>query len=421
MEQKVKNFLSRAWDIVKTLLFWLFVACIVGVICGVVGGLFHLALNGVTALRQDHWWLVFLLPLAGLVIVWTYRVCGMENDSGTNQIIASVRGETEPPLRLAPLIFLGTVLTHLTGGSAGREGAALQIGGSLAAGVGRLLRLNQKGRSVLVMCGMSGLFAALFGTPLTAAVFSIEVVSVGAFQYSALFPCLLSAYTAAGIARAMGIEPESYHLMGLPELGPVTLVQVGIVGILCALLAILFCVVMHSCAHLYKKWLPNQYVRVIVGGLLIICLTLLEGSGDYNGAGGHIIESALVGNVNVPWAFLLKMIFTALTLGAGYRGGEIVPTFFVGATFGCAVAPLLGLDPAFGAAIGMIALFCGVVNCPIASIFLSVELFGSSAVLFFALACALSYLFSGRYSLYSSQQIVYTKLESGFIEKKKEH
>ena len=412
----MKHRLLRGGETAKTLLFWLVMAGIVGIVCGAAGGLFHIAVDEATQLRENLPWLIYLLPFSGLVIVWIYRAGGMENDSGTNQIIASVRGGTRPPLKLAPLIFLGSVITHLFGGSAGREGAALQIGGSLASGIGRLFKLGERSMNVIVMCGMSGLFSALFGTPITAAVFSMEVVSVGIFHYSALFPGLLSAYVATGITRLMGIEPEAYLLMGAPEPGWLPMVQVGVLSIVCALLSILFCVIMHNSAHLYKKYLPNQYWRVLVGGILVVLFTLLEGSGDYNGAGGHMIEHALAGHINVPWAFLFKMVFTALTLGAGYRGGEIVPTFFVGATFGCAVAPLLGLDPAFGAAIGMIALFCGVVNCPLASVLLSVELFGSSGILFFALACALSYLVSGKFSLYSSQKIVYSKLEPRFID-----
>lgn len=399
-----------------TLLRWLLVSGLTGVVCGLVGAAFYYVISFVTAARQAHGWFLFLMPLAGLLIVWSYRTLGLENDSGTNQIIASVRSGEKPPLRLMLLIFVSTALTHLTGGSAGREGAALQIGGSLAASLGRLLRLSERNMNLIVMCGMSAVFTALFGTPLSATVFSLEVVSVGIVHYSALFPCLLSSLTATGITRLLGIHPEGYTLMGGPVMDWASLLRTGILAAACALLSMAFCVLMHKSAHLYKKHIPNQYLRVLVGAAAVILLTLLEGSGDYNGAGGHIIESALVGNVNVPWAFLLKMLFTALTLGAGFRGGEIVPTFFVGATFGCAAAPLLGLDPAFGAAISMIALFCGVTNCPLASIFLSIELFGSSHLLFFALACALSYLLSGKFSLYSAQKIVYSKLEPRFID-----
>lgn len=398
-----------------TLLRWLLVSGLTGVACGLVGAAFYYVVSFVTAARQAHGWLLFCLPLAGLFIVWSYRVLGMENDSGTNQIIASVRSGEKPPLRLALLIFVSTALTHLTGGSAGREGAALQIGGSVAASIGRLLRLGERNMNLIVMCGMSAVFTALFGTPLSATVFSLEVVSVGIVHYSALFPCLLASLVTTGVTRLLGVHPEGYVLMGGPALDWQFMLRTGLLAIACALLSMAFCVLMHKTNHLYKKYLPNQYLRVLAGAAILIVLTLLVGSRDYNGAGGDIIEAALAGHA-VPYAFLLKMLFTAVTLGAGFRGGEIVPTFFVGATFGCAAAPLLGLDPAFGGAIGMIALFCGVTNCPLASIFLSIELFGSSHVLFFALACALSYLLSGKFSLYSAQKLVYSKLEPRFID-----
>ena len=396
----------------KALGRWLALAGLTGLACGLAGAAFTWTVGWSTALRGAHPWLLFCMPLAGLVIVWAYRAAGMENDSGTNQIIASVRGGERPPVRLAPLIFLGSVLTHLTGGSAGREGAALQIGGSISAGLGRLLRLGDRNLNTIIQCGMAGLFSALFGTPLTATVFALEVVNVGHFRYAALFPCLLSSLVANSIPRLLGLPAEAYHLGSLPELGPMPLLQCGSLSILAALVSIAFCVLMHRTARLYKKYIPNQNARVLAGAALVIALTLVEGSGDYNGAGGHIIELAVEGHVHVPWAFAWKILFTALTLGAGFRGGEIVPTLFIGSTFGCAAAPLLGLEPSFGAAVGMIALFCGVTNCPLASILLSVELFGSGALPFFALACALAFLLSGRFSLYSSQNIVYSKLEA---------
>ncbi len=415
MGERLKQYRARSLPVLQALVRWLLLAGLTGLVCGAVGGGFHYAIHGASELRTHQPWLLYLLPVAGLVIVWSYRTFDMKNDSGTNQIIASVRSGERPRLRLAALIFVSSALTHLAGGSAGREGAALQIGGSLSATLGRLFRLNERNMNMVVMCGMSGLFSALFGTPITAAVFSMEVVSVGIFHYSALFPGLLSALVATGVTRLMGISPTVYTLLGTPKAEVVPLLQVGGLAILCALLAILFCVVMHQAAHWYQKLLPNQYLRVVVGGVLVIAVTLLLGTRDYNGAGEHVIAAALMGQA-VPWAFAAKLVLTALTLGAGYRGGEIVPTLFVGATFGCVVGPLLGLDPAFAAAIAMIALFCGVVNCPLASILLSVELFGSDGLIFFALACALSYLLSGKFSLYSSQKIVYSKLEPRFID-----
>ena len=412
MLNKLKKYFRAALPSVRALFQWLGLAALTGLACGLAGAAFAWCVVRVTALRAAHPWLLFCMPLAGLLIVWSYRVCDMENDSGTNQIIASVRGHGRPPVRLAPLIFLGSVLTHLTGGSAGREGAALQIGGSISAGFGRLLRLKEENVNTVIQCGMAGLFSALFGTPLTATVFALEVVDVGHLQYAALFPSLLTALIANAIPRLLGLPGESYHLLGLPELGPVSMLQCGALAVLAALVSIAFCVLMHETGHLYKKYIPNQYLRALAGAALVIVLTLVEGSGDYNGAGGSIIELAVEGEVRVPWAFLLKMVFTALTLGAGFRGGEIVPTLFIGSTFGCVAGPLLGLDPAFGAAIAMIALFCGVVNCPISSIFLAIELFGGNGLPFFALACALSFLLSGNHSLYSSQNIIFSKLEA---------
>lgn len=412
MGERLKNQIREVLPSVLALLRWLVLAGLTGLACGLAGAAFSWCVAKVTALRGDFPWLLFFLPAGGLAIVFCYRITGMENDSGTNQIIASVRGGARPPLRLAPLIFLGSVLTHLTGGSAGREGAALQIGGSLAAGIGRLLRVDEKNTNTLIQSGMAGLFAALFGTPVAAAVFSLEVVNVGHFRFAALFPCLLSALIAGAVPQALGLPGEGYLLSGAPEAAVLPLVQTGVLAVAAAVLSILFCLLMHGTGRAYKKYLPNPCLRILAGAGLVILLTLLEGSGDYNGAGGQIIEHAVEGRVEVPWAFALKMLFTALTLGAGFKGGEIVPTLFIGSTFGCAAAPLLGLEPSFGAAVGMIALFCGVTNCPLASILLSVELFGSGALPFFALACALAFLLSGRFSLYSSQKIVYSKLEA---------
>lgn len=412
MLEKLRQKLLHALPTLRALGRWLGLAGLAGAACGLAGAAFTWCVAQAAALRAAHPWLLFAMPLAGLAIVWSYRAAGMENDSGTNQIIASVRGGERPPVRLAPLIFLGSVLTHLTGGSAGREGAALQIGGSISAGIGRLLRLGDRNVNTIIQCGMAGLFSALFGTPLTATVFALEVVNVGHFRYAALFPCLLSALTANAIPRLLGLPGETYRLSGLPDLGFVPMLRCGALAILAALVSIAFCALMHEAGRLYQKYIPNQYLRALAGAAFVILLTVIEGSGDYNGAGGHIIELAVEGQIHVPWAFLWKMLFTALTLGAGFRGGEIVPTLFIGSTFGCAAGPLLGLDPAFGAAVSMIALFCGVVNCPMASIFLAIELFGGEGVLFFALSCALSFLVSGQYSLYSSQNIVYSKLEA---------
>ena len=391
---------------------WLLYSCLIGVIVGLVAVAFHLGIELATELRGEHPGIIWLLPLAGPAIVLLYRVCGMEKDRGTNLVLVAVRDAERLKLRTAPLIFLSTILTHLVGGSAGREGAALQLGASLSACLGRLLRLDEKDKRIVTMCGMAAAFSALFGTPITAAVFAMEVVTVGRMYYAAMVPCMLSSYAAALVAHGFDLHNvHGYPIHDALGLEPLPVLQVALLGVLCALLSIFFCTAMHAAPRLYARYLPDPLLRGLAGGILVLALTLLVGEQTYNGAGDGVIRSMLAGET-IPEAFLLKILFTALTLGAGFRGGEIVPALFIGSTLGCAAAPLFGLDPAFGAAVSMIALFCGVVNCPLASIFLSIELFGGEGLLFFALACSLSFLLSGRYSLYSSQNIIYSKLDA---------
>lgn len=393
---------------------WLIFGAITGVVCGLVGAAFHLSIDWVTATRQSHDWLIFLLPFAGLLIVFTYRRAGLAQDPGTNLVLASIQSKQHIPIRMAPLIFFGTIITHLCGGSSGREGAALQIGGSIGEALGRLFRLRDTDINIIVICGMSAVFASLFGTPIAATVFSMEVISVGVIHYSAFVPCIVSASIAYGIIQTCGIGGVAFPQIYPPELSVFLFLKVILLAMVCGVVSILFCVVIHQAGHLYKKLLPNDYGRIFAGGCLVAALTLLTGTRAYNGQGSDMLLLSMTGACPT-FAFLLKILFTALTLGAGFKGGEIVPALFVGAALGNVAAPLLGLDPAFGAAIGMIALFCSVVNCPLASMMLSVELFGHHSALLFCIACAVSYVFSGYYGLYSSQKIMYDKLHPHYI------
>ena len=395
---------------------WLLFACLIGGIMGVVGSGFHYAIDWGTSLRQAHRWLVCLLPVAGLLIVASYHVTRMEDDRGTEFVLASVREGKPLRFRTAPLIFLGTVFTHLTGGSAGREGAALQLGGCISGSLGRIMKLDAKDERVITMCGMAAGFSALFGTPLSAAVFAMEVESIGVMYYAALVPCVLSALIANLISSLLGVASTAYTLETVPGFSPVVFLQVIGLGVLCGALASLFCRAMRLGGRLYGK-LSNPYLRIALGGVLVAALSLLEGSGDYNGAGMQVIAAALTGSA-VPWAFVLKILFTVFTLGAGFKGGEIVPCFFVGATFGCVVAPLMGMDAGFGAALGLVAVFCGVTNSPMTSILLGYELFGGQGVALMALCAAVSYLLSGYSGLYKEQKIMYSKTSTTFIDRK---
>ncbi len=386
---------------------WTACALVIGLTCGALGAAFHHGVELAAALFGRFAWMLYLLPLLGLVIVWMYRAAGVTKDRGTNLVLSSMRAGEPASFRAAPLIFAATCLTHLGGGSSGREGAALQIGAGVASVVSRVLRFRGQDARTATRCGMAGLFSAVFGTPVTAAVFCVEVCSVGRLNHAALYPCLLSSLAAWEISSLLGGHAVRFTLTGMPEVSGVSVAQVLLLTILCALCSILFLRVLHGAEHLLQR-IRNPYLRVAAGGAAIVLLTLLVGR-DYNGAGMGIVERAVAGSA-VPWAFLLKILFTALTIGSGFKGGEIVPTFFIGATFGCAVGPLLGLEPGFAAAVGLVALFCCVVNCPLASIFLAAELFGGEGLTFFALACALGYIMSGYASLYGEQRILHSKL-----------
>ncbi len=414
-EAEAHNYIA----LIKAFAKWVLIASLVGIVVGLVGVAFHHALSFATEFRTENRVIIFAMPVAGLIIVAIYKLLGMSNDPGTNCIIKGARGEEKVSLKLAPLIFAATFLTHLTGGSAGREGAALQIGGSLASPVGKILKLDKQDTSTLIMCGMAAGFSALFGTPIAAAVFAVEVVIVAAAQYSALVPCMISGIAASVVARIFSVKPESFIVQGIPALdgnSGLDLVRVAVLGIGCAAVSILFCVTIKAAKRTFVKYIKNDFVQVLVGSGIVILLTVLLGTTDYNGAGMDVIERAFSGEAS-PVAFLLKIAFTALTLGAGFKGGEIVPSFFTGATFGCVFGGLLGLDPSFGAAVGLLAVFCGVTNCPFATIILSIELFGAGGLAYYALAIAVSYMLSGYWGLYSAQRFGQSKLKPvGYVE-----
>ena len=391
---------------------WLALGALIGAVGGFVGSLFHIGVNYATSERLNYPWILYLLPLAGLVIVWLYKAAGVWG-KGTNAVIESVHFGKDVPVQLVPVIFLATVFTHLCGGSAGREGAALQIGGGIGHETGKLLHLGEKDLPLATLCGMAGVFSALFGTPLTATVFALEVISVGVLYYAGLVPCITSAMVGYLVSVAMGVPPTRFTVTA-PALSAWTMVLVLALGIGCAVVSILFCQGLHGTERLAEKYLKNPWLRAVVGGCIVIALTKLVGTGDYNGAGMDVIERAVAGEA-AGWAWVLKLLFTAVTIGFGFKGGEVVPSFFVGATFGCVAGSLLGLPPGFAAAVGLVAVFCGAVNCPIASVILSIELFGSGGLLYFAMACAVSYLLSGYCGLYSSQTILYSKLRAEFI------
>lgn len=400
--------LNHPEDYIKTFLKWGILGIIMGCLGGLMGAGFHHVLHFVTHIRLENTWLIFLLPAGGLLSVSIYRLFGMQGNRGTNEIIdATLDGKPVSPM-VAPSIFLATAITHFFGGSAGREGAALQLGGSTASLLAKLLKLKDEERTVLIMSGMSAVFAGLFGTPLTATLFCMEFESVGTVFSPALLPCFLSAFVASRISALLGVHAETYMLNTIL---PITLGNSWkflILALLVSFLGIAMCWVFHKAEHLAAHYLPNTFIRIAVGGAMVMVLTLLVGDHRYNGAGMDMALAAVAGNADW-YSFLLKMLFTAVTLSAGFKGGEIVPTFCIGATFGCLLGGILGLDPGMAAALGLIGLFCCATNSPVASIILSIEMFGGTNLYLFALICVICFVMSGNSGLYASQIIQFSK------------
>ncbi len=410
----MKNIFKNPLDYFHFFFKWLIFSVFVGILGGIVGALFHKCLDYVTHLRMENTFLIYFLPLGGLLIVLLYRFFKNKGDLDTDRVIKASHKDGDIPLVLMPLIFISTSVTHLFGGSAGREGAALQIGGSLGNNIGKLFSFSENDMHIVTMTGMSSVFASVFMTPVTAAVFVLEVASVGTFNHTAFLPCIIAGGVSYFISSTLGNVPMvSLSLTGGAFDVSLT-VKIIILAFLCAVLSIIFCMAIKKSKVYLKKLFKNEYLRIFIGGCIVVLLTILCSNYDYNGAGTDVIQKALSGSAR-PYDFILKLLFTAITLGAGFKGGEIVPSFFIGATFGCAVSALLGTDPVLSACIAMVAVFCGVVNCPLASLVLSCELFGTGQILYFAIALAVTYIFSGYASLYREQSFIYSKNSSDLL------
>ena len=400
------EFQRAAKAAIRVALQWFFLAIPTGLICGLVGTLFHLSVERVTELRANQPWLLFLLPAAGLLITALYKATKCEG-VGTNNVIRAVQSGEPVSILLVPAIFLGTVLTHLCGGSAGREGAALQMGGSIGWNVGTLLHLKDHDRRTATISGMAAFFSALFGTPLTAALFAMMVEDVGLTFTSAFVPAFTSALIAYGCSLAFGIAPTHFALTA-PELTVWNAFLVILLGFACAAVSRLFCGLLHFMEHKVRS-------------VAVIAFSYLFGVGRYNGAGMGVITAAVEQGEALPWDFLCKIFLTALTLSCGFKGGEVVPSFFVGATFGCVFGPLLGLPAGFAAAVGLVSIFCGATNALIPSILMGFELFSGAGLELIALGCGICYMLSGHHGLYSSQTFVTNKLRSEYMSHKLRH
>lgn len=408
-----------AVDYVGYFFKWLLLSIVMGLVCGATGAVFARCVAAVTEIRSAHGWLIFLLPAAGVLIVFLYRKLNISG-VGTNRIFDSAVEGDSLKFRLVPAIFTGTVLTHLCGGSAGREGAALQIGGDIGNHIGRLFRFDEEDEKVATMTGMAAFFAALFGTPVTAAVFVATVISVGMVKHAVMVPGMIASILASQVAGWMGAEPVRFRIEA-PAVTWTMMVRVMVLAVACGLVSAAFIEVLHQTKKFYEHFLRNPYLRAVAGGAVIVVLTLLVGNQDYNGSGMDVIVRAIGQGEARPWDFALKILFTALTLEAGFKGGEIVPTFYIGAVFGCVFGRLLGIPSGFAAAVGFAAMFGGVTNTMITSILLSAEVFGGAGLPYFGMACMLSFVFSGYNGLFSSQVIIFSKLRARRVMTKVDH
>ena len=396
----------RGKKFTETLFFEGIKLCVLGALIGALGGavgaVFAHLLSFVADVREATPWIILLLPVGGIVTVALYRAAKMGDHGGTNEVIDGLcDGEPIRPLA-APLIFVCTAITHLLGGSAGREGAAIQLGGAGASALSGALRLRDNSRSVFVMSGMSAVFAGVFGTPLTAAFFVLEFRSSRRTFSLAILPCFISAIVAGKLSSLMGVADETAHIASVATLEPMNIARVLVLCLGISALGIIMCLAFHKAGDLAKRLISNPYIRIVVFSVVIIALTAVVGDMRYNGPGMHMALGAVEGKAD--WFdFALKLLFTSVTLAAGLKGGEIVPTFCIGATFGFMLGGALGLDAGFAAALGLVGLFCCVTSSPIASIFLGVELFGTAALPYFIIICAVLWLLSTPHGLFHNR------------------
>lgn len=380
---------------------------------------FLFLLDRATSARFAHPWLLYALPAAGAAVAALYHLGGKDAERGNNLIMDEIH---EPgagvPARMAPLVFVGTIATHLCGGSAGREGTAVQMGGSLAALVARTLRLSPEDRRTMLMAGVAGGFGAVFGTPLAGAVFAMEVLAIGSLRYDAVLPCLMSALLSDWVCRALwGVRHADYHMSGIASAagGGVLILKVAAAGVCFGLAGALFAWLAHRSQALFRR-LGHPVLRPVAGAAVVIALVQLLGTREYLGLGVTspdprdvtIFSSFSAGGAHA-FSWLWKSVFTAVTLGSGFKGGEVTPLFFVGASLGNALAGPLAAPASLFAALGLAAVFAGATNTPLACTIMGVELFGAEHVVPLAVACFVAYLFSGHAGVYSSQRVASPK------------
>lgn len=391
--------------VLPAVLQWLLIAAITGGLAGSASALFLASLNFVTETREAHLWIIGLLPLAGLLIGWIYHKIGRDVEAGNNLLLEEIHDPRKViPLRMAPLNLFATLISHLFGGSVGREGTAVQMGGALADQLCGPLRLTPENRRILLMSGMSAGFASVFGTPLAGAFFGLEVLAIGKLRYDAVFPCLIAAVVGNGVTQAWGIHHTIYSISSIPELTPARLALALLAGACFGIVGMLFARFTHRITDFYRSKIAYAPLRPLVGGAVVAAIVGLTGSTRYIGLGIPTISAAFTQSLP-PWDFAGKFVMTSLTLGSGLKGGEVTPLFFIGATLGNALSYVLALPVSLLAGMGFVAVFAGAANTPFTCVLMAMELFGGQAGLYAGIACVSAYLFSGHAGIYHSQRI----------------
>jgi H+/Cl- antiporter ClcA len=383
----------------------LLICTLVGAGAGSASALFLVALDWAGSLRESHVWIIALLPLAGLLIGLVYHQYGREVEAGNNILITEIHTPKKRiPFLMAPLVLWGTVVTHLFGGSAGREGTAVQMGGAIADQLTSVFKLKPRDRRILIITGISAGFASVFGTPIAGAVFGLEVFLIGRIRYHALLPSFLAAIIADAVTTAWGVGHTHYAVPEIVDISSGNLFWALLAGLLFGLASRLFAVSVHGMSRLARALIAYAPLRPFAGGVVIAAAVFLLGHTRYIGLGIPTIEESFYTELP-PYDFLLKLVFTAITLGAGFKGGEVTPLFFIGATLGNALSLIIPLPMALLAAMGFVAVFAGASNTPLACLIMGIELFGIEAGVYLALACIVSYYASGHSGIYNSQII----------------
>lgn len=408
---RVRDYAER-WihvGILASLLKWIVLGGLVGVFTGSASALFLASLEWATNTRTSHTWLLWLLPIGGAIVSYLYLKFGKDSAKGNNLILEQIHeGNGMIPLRMAPLVLFGTIVTHLFGGSAGREGTAVQMGGSLSEWIGKVLKLSPLDRKIILMCGISSGFASVFGTPLAGTVFGLEVLVIGLVRYEALIPCFIAGFVGDKITTAWGIHHIHYRMGEVPDFSTLLLLKVVFASVLFGLAGLLFSELTHRLKTLFTKLFKNPVIKSFCGGFIIIGMVYLFGTRDYLGLGIPLIQQSFHESVSL-FSFLLKTLFTSVTLGAGFQGGEVTPLFAIGSTLGSALAHYLQLSAPFLAAIGFISVFSGATNTPIACFIMGIELFGAEGAVYMFIGCIISYMFSGHTGIYLAQRVGISK------------